>query len=35
MKAMTGSHEQLAARLCFPLIVHQQEFGNPAFTGAV
>lgn len=25
MKAVTGSHEQLAARLCFPLIVHQHD----------
>lgn len=25
MKAVTGSHEQLAARSCFPLIVHQHD----------
>lgn len=33
VKAVTGSREQLVARSQFPPIAHQQEFGEPAFTG--
>lgn len=35
VKAVTGSREQLVARSRFPPIAHQQEFGEPAFTGDV
>lgn len=35
MKVVTGSREQLLARSCFPLIVHREEFGKPAFSHVV